>query len=99
MFDENGMLILKSKFTSEKKVSNYNRDRTKHVKYGSNVKKVRDCLSEYSVGDKIKVSDIRKKTGIPSVARALWILKMNGFIELEVSGKGKASYLTILRKI
>lgn len=69
------------------------------MKYGSNVRKVRECLTEYSVGDKIRVSDIRKKTGILSLAHVLWVLRRDGFIDYEESGRGRPSCLTILRKI
>ncbi len=69
------------------------------MKYGSSVSKVMECLREYSVGDKIRVSDIRKKTGIASLTRVLWVLRRDGFIDYEEPGSGRASYLTILRKI
>ena len=76
-----------------------NRDRTRHLKYGSSVSKVMECLREYSIGDKIRVSDVRKKTGITSLTRVLWVLRRDGFIDYEEPGSGRASYLTILRKI
>jgi hypothetical protein len=94
LFDENGMLILRQQPESPKK-----NVRKKYAKYNSNVQKVRECLSEYGVGDKISVSSIRKKTGILSLSQVLWILKRDGFIEWERSGSGKKSYLTILRQI
>ena len=68
-----------------------------HVKYCSSVGKIKEFLSEYKVGDKIRVSDIRKKTGITSLTRVLWVLKRDGFIDYEKPGSGRASYVTILR--
>ena len=92
LFNENGMLILKQ----PEKVQ---RVRKKHAKYSSRVGKVKKCLSEYEVGDKVKVSDIRKKTGITSLTRILWVLKRDGFIACEIPGRGRVfSYLTIRQK-
>ena len=91
LFDENGMLNLKQ--LSE----NGNRDRTKHMRHGSSITKVKGFLSEYKVGDKIRVSDIRKKTGITSLSSVLSVLKRDGFIAYENPGSGRASYVTILQ--
>jgi hypothetical protein len=92
LFDENGMLILKQ---SEK----VQRERKKHAKYSSRIGKVKKCLSEYEVGDRVKVSDIRKKTGITSQSCVLWVLKRDGFIDYEKPGSGRASYVTILQTL
>ena len=93
LFNENGMLILRQ----PEKVQ---RDRKKHAKYGSSVSKVKEFLSKYDVGDKVKISDIRKMTGITSLTRILWVLKRDGFIAYENPGRGKASsYLTIRRSL
>ena len=93
LFDENGMLILRQ----PEKVQ---RDRKKHAKYSSRIGKVKKCLSEYEAGDKVKISDIRKTTGITSLGPVLWILKRDGFIAYENPGRGKASsYLTIRRPL
>ncbi|MCL4480419.1 MAG: hypothetical protein M1113_02915 [Candidatus Thermoplasmatota archaeon] len=93
LFDENGMLILKQ----PEKVQ---RDRKKHAKYGSSVSKVKEFLAKYDVGDKVKVSDIRKMTGITSLTRILWVLKRDGFIDYQNPGSGKvSSYLTIRRSL
>ena len=87
------MLILKQ----PKKVQ---RDMKKHAKYISSVGKVKEFLSKYDVGDKVKFSDIRKKTGITSLTLILWVLKRDGFIKNEEPGSGRiSSYLTILQKI
>lgn len=94
LFDENGMLILKQQ------PKTVHRDRTKHVKYGSSVGKVKEFLSKYDVGDKVKVSDIRKKTEITSLTYVLRVLKRDGFIKYEEPGGGRASsYLTIIQTI
>ena len=93
LFDENGMLILKQ-------YEKLQRDRKKHAKYSSRIGKVKKCLSDYNVGDKVKISDIRKKTGITSLSPVLWVLKRDGFIAYENPGRGKASsYLTIRRSL
>ena len=93
LFDENGMLILKQQ--SGKGF----RDRTKYVKYGSSVGKVKEFLSKYDVGDKVKVSEIRQKTGITSLTRVLWVLRRDGFIDYEKPGSGRALHVTILRTL
>lgn len=92
LFDENGMLILKQ-------YEKVQRDRKNHVKYSSRIGKVKQCLSEYDVGDKVKISDIKNKTGITSLDRVLWVLKRDGFIAYESPGRGKGcSFLTIRQK-
>ena len=94
LFDENGMLILKH-------YEKVQRDRKNHVKYKSRIGKVKKFLSKYDVGDKVKVSDIRKATGITSLNPVLWILKRDGFIEYENPGRGRGngvSFLTIRQK-
>jgi hypothetical protein len=93
MFDKNGMLILR-------KQSELPKDdiAKKYAKHGSNFQKVLECLSQYNVGDKFRVNDIRKKVQLNSMTYVLIILKREGYIDYEKPGSGRTSYLTILRK-
>jgi len=108
IFDENGMLILRQQFEPVKrKTAPHPRKAVEKPKpmpkpqgrTGPQFLKVMQCISEYSVGDRISVSHIRKKTGVTSPAYALGLLKMDGIIDLELPGKGNKACVTILRKI
>ena len=57
LFDENGMLILKQQ------PKTVHRDRTKHVKYGSSVGKVKEFLSKMMlvIKSKLVISERRLK--------------------------------------
>ena len=57
----------------------------------SSVSKIKEFLSEYEIGDRVKVSDIRKKTETTSLTRILWVLKRDGFIDYETLGRGRVS--------
>ena len=91
LFDENGMLILKQQ------PKTVHRDRTKHVKYGSSVGKVKEFLSKYDVGDKIKINIVRRSTQLNSLTYILIALKEDGFIDYEMSGRNRL--ITILRPL
>ena len=91
LFDENGMLILK-----QSKPPNNNVVK-KYAKHGSNFQKVWEYLSEYDTGDKVKISVVRKSTKINSLTHILIVLKRDGFIDYERSGRNRR--ITILRKI
>ena len=91
LFDENGMLILKQQ------PKTVHRDRTKHVKYGSSVGKVKEFLSKYDVGDKIKINIVRRSTQLNSLTYILIALKEDGFIDYEISGRNRL--ITILRPL
>ena len=94
LFDENGMLILRQQAEPPNKNV---RKETKYVKYGSNFQKVREYLSEYNPGDKVKIGVVRKSTEINSLTHILIVLKRDGFIDYERSGRNRR--ITILRKI
>lgn len=98
LFDKDGMLILRQQFDQSKKKAKKTKS-MHHQQYGSIVRKVMVHLSEFSVGDKISVSNIRNKTGIIWINQILWALSRDGFIEWERSGKGRKSSITILKKI
>ena len=92
LFDENGMLILRKQ--SELPKDNVAK---KYAKHGSNFQKVLECLSEYNVGDKIKINIVRRSTQLNSLTYILIALKEDGFIDYEMSGRNRL--ITILRKI